>query len=420
VNIALVFVAVGSGSWLVYVLSTLAILLVAVNMAPLAHSGAGAGSLSGFVGRGLGGTWKVITAWILILTYVSTAVAVLVACAGYLDSLLMLMDWKLPQPVLIVGTGLLASVLALRNVRLSTGAMLGLEGLSILLVLLLCVSVLIHLGLQVDLSQLHMEGLSMKGFNAALLIGILSFAGFETSSALGEEAKDPLKTIPRALITTPLITGTFFVATSYVLVLGFNHYQIPVAITEDPLELLAERLHRPGLGILISLGAMLSLFGGTVACLVAASRALFSLARLGALPSGLAKIHQKSCIPKNAVLLCVVLVFVVGLPVAWSAKPMDVYDWFGTFATFGFVSAYLLTCLSSPVVLYRSGRLSVLRGLVAIAALIVLGFVLVSSVVPVPDPPMNVLPWVFAGLLAAGSVFSFARLKRRHIKTGHP
>jgi len=56
VNVALVPVAVGSGTWLVYALSTLANLLVSMNIAPLARATSGAGSLSDFVGHGLGKT----------------------------------------------------------------------------------------------------------------------------------------------------------------------------------------------------------------------------------------------------------------------------------------------------------------------------------------------------------------------------
>lgn len=406
VNVALVFVAVGSGTWLVYALSTLAILLVSMNIAPLARATSGAGSLSDFVGHGLGETGKIVTGWILLLTYLSTGVAVLVACVGYLASLLHSAGVVVPEVWLVGIVGAAASILALRNVRISTSAMLAIESLSILLVLLLCTAILVRLGFKADLSQLRVEGFSFSGLNSALLIGILSFAGFETAAALGDEAKDPLRTIPRALFATPLLTGIFFVFTSYVLVLGFNHFSINVAGSDTPLDILANRVERPELGILISFGATISLFGCTLATLVAASRVCFSLARQGALPATLATVSNRSFIPRTAMWISIVIVLATGMIFATFAKPMDIYDWLGSFATFGFVSAYLLTCLSSPIVLRQTGQLNLRAILVSGAAIVVLLYVLVASIYPPPDTPLDILPWLFAALLLIGSTAS--------------
>ncbi len=406
VNIALVFVAVGSGTWLVFLISTVAILLVSWNIAPLARSGSTTGSLSDFVGRGLGETWRIITGWILLLTYLSTAVAVLAACVGYLASLLAALGAVVPQPLLVGLVGGIASVLALRNVRVSTALMLGLELLSITLVLLLCAAILFRQGWVADVSQLRVEGISFEGMKGTLLIGILSFAGFETAAVLGDEARDPLRTIPRALFATPLLAGLFFVFSAYVLVLGFNHYGVNVSATETPLDVLADRIERPGLGILISFGATISLFGCTIATLLATSRIAYSLARDKALPSVLAAVNERHCIPRNAVLAAVAIVLPACIAFASAAKSMDIYDWFGTFATFGFVSAYILTCVSSPLVLARERRLPAAQLAASIAAILVLGYVLFTSVYPAPAAPMNYLPYLFLGTLSAGACFS--------------
>ena len=245
--------------------------------------------------------------------------------------------------------------------------------------------------------------------NGALLIGILSFAGFETAAALGDEAKDPLRSIPRALFATPAITGLFFVFTSYVLVLGFNHFSIDVAGSDTPLDILADRVQRPELGILISFGATISLFGCTIATLVAASRAFFSLASQGALPAQLTRVSPRSLIPGRAMWMSIIVVLATGMIFATYAKPMVIYDWLGSFATFGFVSAYLLTCLSSAIVLRRTGRLDVRGGLVSGAAILVLLYVLVASIYPPPAAPLNLLPWLFATLVIIGSIASLVR-----------
>lgn len=410
-NIALVFLAVGSGSWLVFFAATAAILLVAANLVPMALRSNGAGSLSEFVALGLGERWRGVAGWLLLLTYLAAGVAVLAASVDYATSLLAGLRITLPPALLVLALGALAATLALRNVRLSTGVMLGLELLSITLVLLLCVAVLVHQG-AAAVTAFRWPGVSFAQLDSALLIGILSFAGFETAAGLGDEAKDPRRAIPRALLLTPALTGIFFVICSAVLVLGFQRYGIPVATSEAPLNDLADAIERPGLGVLISFGAMISLFACTVATFVAVSRVAFSLARCGDLPAVFARVDSRHGLPRRAVLVAVTLVLGLALGMALRAKPMEIYDWFGTFATFGFASIYLLACLGMPLFLRRRGELRPRHLAAAVAGVAVLLYVLGSSVYPVPAAPMNVLPWLFLGLLAGGVGFS-ALCRRR-------
>jgi len=413
VNVALVFVAVGSGSWLVFLFATLAILLVALNILPMARTGSAAGSLSDFVGRGLGQTWRLVAGWALLLAYLSTAVAVLAACVGYMATLLGALHLGMPAALLTAIVGGFASLLVSRNVRLSTGVMLAFELLSIALVLVLCAIILIRQGGAMDLSQLRLEGLSLSGINGALLIGILSFAGFETAAVLGDETKAPLRVIPRALLATPLLTGLFFVFSSYVLVLGFNQYHVDVAATSTPLDVLADRIQRPELGILISFGATISLFGCTVATLLATSRIAYALARQDALPAFLAKVDARHFLPRNAVMGAVAIVLVAAVAMAFVVPPDTLYDWFGSFATFGFVLAYLLTCISTPVYLHSRGELRTSTVALSVAGVLVLLYVLGASIYPAPAAPLNFLPWIFLGLLVAGTLLSFALRGRR-------
>ncbi len=406
INVALVFVAAGSGSWLAYVIATLAILLVALNLAPLAQAFSGAGSLSEFVRHGLGDTGRLVTAWSLLLAYLAISVATLAACTSYLTTLFAAVGFTLPNLAGVGLAGALAAVCAWRDVRMSTGLMLALETTSIVLVFLLGLIILVHQGIASDVSQFHLTGLTPGGLSNGLLIGVLSFVGFEAAAALGDEAKAPLRSIPRALILTPLLTGVFFVFAAYVIVLGFNRYDIAVATSDAPLDDLARALHRPGLGLLVAAGAAISLFGCVIATMVAASRLTFALARQGSLPVALARIHPRHSTPQHAVALSVGIILPAALGLATFAKPLDIYNWLGTFGTFGCVTAYALSCLAAPIFLHRTGRLRPQPLALSGLALAVLGYVIFGSLYPVPAAPMNFIPWLFAGLLAAGTGFS--------------
>jgi amino acid transporter len=412
INIPLVFAAAGSASWLAYLIAMAVVLLVALNLVPFARRFAGAGSLSEFVAHGLGPHGRLVTAWALLIAYLAVPVATLAGCAGYLQAIFEAAGLAVPTVVLVAVAGVGAAALALRDVRLSTVLMLALEGVSMLLVTLLGLAVLARQGLDVDLSQFTLEGVSWTGMNSALLIGVLSFVGFEATATLGAEARRPLVDIPRTLIVSPLVTGLFFVFSAYVLVLGFNRYGIDAAHAAAPLENLARALALPGLGLLVSVGAAVSLFTCVVATLVASSRVAYALARQGALPALLGRLDPRHDAPTTAVWVAVAICLAASFAFALFAAPLDVYDWLGTFSTFGCILAYGLTAVAMPVFMRREGTLRAWHIAVAALALAVLAYVLYGSVWPVPAAPFNLLPWLFLALLAIGVGWSALRLRQ--------
>jgi len=413
INVALVFAVAGSGSWFAYLIATCGILLVALNLRQFARNFSGAGSLSDFAGHGLGPVAKLIVAWALLIAYVTVSAATLAGSAAYLSALFVSAGLSLPILFWVALEGSIAVIFALRDIRLSTLAMLALECFSILLVILLGLAILHRQGLAVDLSQFETSSIATGGLGNALLIAVLSFAGFEAAATLGDESKKPLRDIPRALVLTPLLAGIFFVFAAYVIVLGFNRYNIAVATSSAPLDDLAHALDLPGLGTLVALGTAISLFTCVVATMLAASRIAFALARQGNLPASIGHLDQRSR-PIVGVGIAAFLVMALTLALASFAKPLDIYDWLGTFGTYGCVIAYAMVCAAAPVYLHRRGNLRAHHIVVALAALGLLGFVLFGSVYPVPAPPLNFLPWLFAALLAGGTVYSLCRQRIVH------
>jgi amino acid transporter len=91
-------------------------------------------------------------------------------------------------------------------------------------------------GFLVEFAQFKLEGRVPAACSARLFCG-LRFSGFESSTSLGDEARNPARTIPRSIIQSTLISGTFFIFMSYVIILdsgpGAN-----LAETEAPLDFL--------------------------------------------------------------------------------------------------------------------------------------------------------------------------------------
>ena len=74
--------------------------------------------------------------------------------------------------------------------------MLVMEGLSVALILLLCAIVLFGQKSAIDPAQIKLTGASFSGISLGVVVAIFSLVGFECATAFGEEARNPLTTIP--------------------------------------------------------------------------------------------------------------------------------------------------------------------------------------------------------------------------------
>ena len=111
--------------------------------------------------------------------------------------------------------------IACRDVKISARLMLWIEATSVFMIITLVALVLVRHGFHVDSDQLHLRGMTGSGLRLGLVLALFSFVGFESATTLGAEARDPLKTIPRAVIQSSLLGGAFFTVCAYTEVLGF-------------------------------------------------------------------------------------------------------------------------------------------------------------------------------------------------------
>jgi hypothetical protein len=82
--------------------------------------------------------------------------------------------------------------------------------------------------------------------------------GFESATALGGEARNPLRTIPRAVIWSLILTGLFFVLMGYVEVFGTRGQHDTLDTLATPLNTLADLYNVSSFKLPLSLGAMVS------------------------------------------------------------------------------------------------------------------------------------------------------------------
>ncbi len=186
-----------------------------------------------------------------------------------------------------------AGFIAYRDVKLSAEVMLWIEAVSVGLIVIVLVLLPVHIGLQLDTSQFRLQGISFKGLGPALVLSIFSFVGFESATTLGDEARDPLRTIPRAVLQCALLAGVFFMLCAYSEVLGFRGQSAALSNSTSPLHMLAAKADVSPLGVAIDCGAFISMFACVLACATAAARVLLRMAHDGLLPAAL-RAHQSA------------------------------------------------------------------------------------------------------------------------------
>ena len=137
-----------------------------------------------------------------------------------------------------------------------------------------------------------------------MIFCLLAFIGFEAAAPLGEETREPRRTIPRAVIWSAVLIGAFYVFNYYAATVYFG----PDRMTEfytfnggDPWGFMAEEV-LPGIGGLLVVFAILnSSLANANSGATAATRTLFAMGRVRLLPGWFAAVHPQNRTPVNAV-----------------------------------------------------------------------------------------------------------------------
>jgi amino acid transporter len=258
-------------------------------------------------------------------------------------------------------------------------------------------------GLRGDAAQFHLRGMTGSGLRLGLVLAIFSFVGFESATTLGAEARNPLKAIPRAVIQSSILGGAFFTICAYTEVVGFRVAGQDLGASQAPLHVLAGVVGAPVFGLLIDIGALISLFAATLACITAAARVLLLMAHNGLAHDSLRATHARNETPSRAVIATAIASLLPAVILAArGASGLDVYGWLGSLATYGFIVTYALVCFALPHYLRAQGVMHIGTKLIPWLGCLAMLLALVGNLYPVPEGPYGKLPYIYLAYLAAG------------------
>src|SRR6476469_9580502 len=402
-NIGLIVALSGNGAWLSFAIGLIGLVFVSININQFASRSASAGSLYSYIVKGLGPTAGVICGWSLVLAYLFTAMAVLCGFANFTGTFIGHLGIH-PSPItlLAIGAGV-AWYAGYKDIQLSAMAMLWLEGASVAAIALLGMIVWAHKGFALDMSQLTLEGVTPGNIATGLVLVMFGFSGFESATSLGDEAKKPLKNIPRAVMGSAVMAGLFFILMTYIEVLGFSGTGVSITNSEEPLTFLAQQVGMGWLGELVAFGALFSFFACVLGSINPAARVFFMMARHGLFHSSLGLAHSFNRTPHVAVKMCTFMTFFVPAVMSmFGIKLFDCMGYLGAICTYGFLTVYILISISAPVYLHKIGKL---RPLDVVFSILGVGFMAIpvmgsvgipgSNIFPAPEAPYDAVPYLF-------------------------
>ena len=413
-TIPLVCALAGNGTWLAYVLATAAILLVALCISRFARYSSSPGSLYTYASMILPPSLGATAAWSLLLAYIATGSSVIGGFYHYANLLLHDATGRVASGVFLALLVTAISIaIAWRDVKISARLMLWIEAVSVTLIMTVVVLVLVRHGLHLDWTQLRLHGMTGSGLRLGLVLALFSFVGFESATTLGAEARNPLKTIPRAVIQSALLAGAIFILCAYTEVLGLRTVGQDLGKSEAPMRVLAGVGGVPVLGLLIDIGVLVSMFAGTLACITAAARVLMLMSHNGLAHGSLRTTHVRHETPGRAIVVTgIAAVAPVAVLAARGASGLDVYGWMGSLATYGFIVAYALVCVALPRYLRDHGAYRPGARIIPWLAFAAMLLALFGNLYPVPEGPYGKLPFIYLAYLCAGMLWFFLQRRR--------
>ncbi len=394
----------GASGPLVFLISTVGVLCIAASFVRLSSRVSHAGSVYGLIRYAHGRNTGFIAGWALLLTY---GLFVTAAVCGFGQFVAMLMDpiVHIPWAIYSLACGAVVWITNYRDIKVSTRILLVTELFAI--ALMLVVSIVI-VGKQPFTAVPFTVGSSgFIGLSQGLVFGIMTFVGFEAAASMGEEAQNPGRDVPFAIIATVLAAGGFFTFVSYAQTVGYGLADIQsLASAATPMNDLATRYLGIPTTMAIDLGCAVSTFAMAVGSAAASSRLLLALARDGFFPDRLATLNRfgspgvasNLIMTSNAVLLVVLI--------AWHNNASDLYGYTSTVATFTVIIAYAMMAAAT---LRRFAGEDRARGQVYLSSIPIVGIILLAytlfvNIYPVPAFPFNILPYIVIAYMAAGFV----------------
>lgn len=285
----------------------------------------------------LGPFWGYLAGWAFVVGKTASCAAMALTVGSYL--------W--PDQAHAVAVAAVVALTALNYFGIQKAAWLTRIIVAVVLLVLIVVVVVCLTSGSADPGRLAIGGdATYRGVLQAAGLLFFAFAGYARIATLGEEVRDPSRTIPRAIPLALAITLITYVAVAIALLVVLGPERL--AASPDAVAAAVREAGAPELVPVARIGAAVAALGSLLALILGVSRTTLAMARDRHLPTALAEIHPKYQVPHRAELA-------VGAVVAVLAALVDVRQAIG-FSSFGVLFYYAIANLSAATLRSEEGR----------------------------------------------------------------
>jgi amino acid transporter len=181
----------------------------------------------------------------------------------------------------------------------------------------------------------------VKGIIAGSVYSVLAFGGFEGAAALAEEAKEPRKTIRRAVLGATLSIGLLYVFTTYAVDVAFGPSRFTTFTTASSWVNLSRSLY--GLfWVFVFLAIVNSTIANANAGVNVSTRVGFAMGRIGVFPYWFARLNPRHSSPDIGIVVATLFTFAVTLGLGFGYDPITAFAMIGTAAVIILAATYII------------------------------------------------------------------------------
>lgn len=331
----------GPAVTLSFVIAGFASMLAALAYAELASSVGGTGSAYSYAFSGFGEFIAWIIGWNLLLEYLMSVSTVAIGWAGYVSNFFQSIGYPLPVDLStnpfdggIINLPAFLIIIAIGGMLcLGVKQSARINNIIVAIKLSTIVFFMVVAGFNFNIDNWHpFMPFGMLGVVQGAALVFFAYIGFDALSTAVEEAIEPQKNIPIAIILSLIVCTLVYIVVSGLLT-GIDSYK-DLNVGSPVAHALLQIGYRSAAGI-VAVGAIAGLTTVMLIMFYGLTRIILAMSRDHLLPNALAKVNPNTKTPIRAIVICgLLMAFVAGFsPIAHAAELVNI----GTLAAFVFV-----------------------------------------------------------------------------------
>lgn len=396
-----------------FILGTIGIAFMALTLAHFSTRVPSAGTFYTFISQGLGSSTGFVMGWLLFFAYALQSPLNTNLFGSFVSGLIKSnfgvdIPWWLLMIFIIVFVGALAWWSIHRSMQLDLAFVVA----EVTIVGALLILILVKGGDSGQVPQAWNPGNSpsgLSGIGLAFIFVVFAFFGFESSTTVAEEVRQPRRNLPIALVGSVILTGVWFCIAMYAVIVGYGRGHISaLASASAPVTDLATRYIGHWYSIVVSLAAVSAQIAVLIAIHNANYRIFYALGRERMLPPVLGKTHPRYKTPHMAIIAYSAVALALGLMFGLLWGPANAFGDVGYFSSLGILPIYLLTNVALIAYMWRKRRSEfswLFHGVFPVIAMVIIGFGIYTSLHPLPAYPENFMPFFVLGWILVGVIW---------------